>query len=480
MKKPQLNNNRKFILSGESLDGDRGSHSLKLEDGSRIAVIGGGPAGAFFSYFFLKMAKMIGMDIRVDIYESRDFFNSGPSGCNMCGGIVSESLVQTLATEGINLPSTVVRRGIDSYILHMDVGSTRIDTPIHEKRIGAVYRGAGPRGLKGVEWDSFDGYLLELAIGQGAHLIKSRIAEVGWKDHFPQIKTREGAHRIYDLLAVAVGVNSAALKLFQNLDIGYTPPGTTRTFICEYYLGKAVVEKYLGNSMHTFLLNIPRLEFAALIPKGDYVTICMLGKEIDRELIERFLDSQEVKQCLPPDWHWDQQSCFCSPNMNIQGAVRTSADRIVFIGDSGVSRLYKDGIGAAYRTAKTAATTSVFEGISADDFERFYRPACQTIKTDNKIGKMIFAIVGRIQKLRFARRGILRMVSREQEKKGSPQRMSSVLWDMFTGSAPYKDVLVRTIKPIFQVQLLWNLAAGIWPFGRKHSRQDESVNKTEP
>ena len=79
---------------------------LFLDNGSRVAVIGGGPAGSFFTYFLFEMAERIGMELAVDIYEPRDFSNAGPQGCNMCGGILSESLVQLLATEGINLPST--------------------------------------------------------------------------------------------------------------------------------------------------------------------------------------------------------------------------------------------------------------------------------------------------------------------------------------------------------------------------------------
>ncbi|HRJ40562.1 MAG: hypothetical protein KJZ86_06510 [Caldilineaceae bacterium] len=133
------------------------SSAYPLHDGARVAVIGGGPAGAFFAYFALDMAARAGRRISVDIYEPRNFFQPGPVGCNMCAGIVSESLVQMLAAEGINLPSTVVQRGIDSYVLHMDAGSTRIDTPLLEKRIGAVYRGAGPRDLKEADWRGLDG-----------------------------------------------------------------------------------------------------------------------------------------------------------------------------------------------------------------------------------------------------------------------------------------------------------------------------------
>jgi len=86
------------------------THSLQLEDGSRVAVVGGGPAGSFFAYFLLDMAGRAGLNLQVDIYEPRDFSRPGPPGCNMCAGIVSESLVQMLAAEGINLPEKVFAR----------------------------------------------------------------------------------------------------------------------------------------------------------------------------------------------------------------------------------------------------------------------------------------------------------------------------------------------------------------------------------
>ena len=109
-----------------------------LQDGSRVAVVGGGPAGSFFSYFLLKMSEAINLDIDLDIYEPRSFSRCGPSGCNHCGGIVSESLVQILAAEGINLPRGVVQRGIESYQIHMDVGDVTIESPAGEQRIAAL------------------------------------------------------------------------------------------------------------------------------------------------------------------------------------------------------------------------------------------------------------------------------------------------------------------------------------------------------
>ena len=75
-----------------------------LDDNAKIAVIGGGPSGSLFSIFALKMAKMIDKKIDVTIFEPKDFTRDGPIGCNRCGGVISEHLVQALAVEGINIP----------------------------------------------------------------------------------------------------------------------------------------------------------------------------------------------------------------------------------------------------------------------------------------------------------------------------------------------------------------------------------------
>jgi flavin-dependent dehydrogenase len=424
---------------------------MELTDGSRVAVLGGGPSGSFFTYFLLDMVKRAGISVDVDIFEKRVFTTPGPVGCNMCGGIISESLVQTLAAEGIILPPTIVERGIDSYILHMDVGSTRIDTPLHEKRIAAVHRGAGPKGIKEMKWGSFDAYLLDLAKEKGANHIQGQVDEIKLVDGRPNLKTRGGELRPYDMLAVCVGVNSASLKLFDNVPIDYTPPKTTKTWISEFFLGQEVVEKCLGNSMHVFLLNIPRVEFAALVPKGDYVTFCLLGENIDEPLVRTMLDTPEVKRCLPDGWTMPQTFCHCGPRINVGKSPRPYADRIVFIGDCGATRLYKDGIGAAYRTGKAAATTAAFEGVSAEHFKKHFMPVCNAIETDNAYGKFIFQFTRLIQKMKTDRKGVLEMVLREQKTTGVPKRMSMVLWDTFTGSAPYKDILLRTMHPAFLI-----------------------------
>jgi len=443
-----------------------GRNELQLTEGSRVAVIGGGPAGSLTSYFLLQMAEMIDLELDVEIFEPRDFSQLAPKGCNMCGGIISETLVQNLAAEGIILPPNVVRRGVQSYVLHMDVGSVRIETPLAEKRIASVYRGAGPRDLKVSRWDSFDHHLQRLAEAKGARITRARVERVTFDGRRPTVASKTGDPAEVDLVVVAVGVNSSALKLFEGLDLGYRPPTTTKTFIREYYLGEDVIDGTLGDAMHVFLLNIPRLEFAAIIPKGDYVTVCLLGDAIDADLVEAFLTSPQVRACMPSSWTFDPRSCQCAPKISVVGAPRPYADRLVFVGDCGVTRLYKDGIGAAYRTAKACASTAVFEGISAASFRRHYWPVCRSIRNDNAIGKLSFAITRQFQRRKFARRALLGMTSREQQGAYPTRDMSQVMWDMFTGSAPYREVVTRTLHPRFLARLSWEFVrSGVSPGG---------------
>ena len=432
--------------------------SLALQDGSRVAVIGGGPAGSFFAFFLLKMARAINLALEVDIYEPRPFSGGGPASCNHCGGIVSESLVQILAAEGINLPPTIIRRGIDSYVVHTDVGEVAISSPAHERRIAALYRARGPRGVADYARAGFDEFLQEMTVARGARVVRRLVTDVRRSEDRTDVRTNEGRVESYDLVAVATGVNSNLVSSLAGASDETPAPRTTRTYICEFRSTEEDIAARLGEAMHVFLLPIPRLEFAAIIPKNEFATVVMLGEDIDQDLVHAFLRAPAVRRCLPVDEM--PCVCSCSPLINTGRRGRPYADRLVFIGDSGSTRLYKDGIGAAFRTSKAAASTAIFQGISAKAFERHYWPTCRTIERDNAIGKWLFAGAGLVKSSRVSRRAIVRMARREQERSAYAGPMSSMLWNMFTGSAPYGEILREAANPSFVGKLIVNLAAG--------------------
>ncbi len=440
--------------------------SYTLEEGSRVAVIGGGPAGSLFAYFLLTFARRLDLDLSVDIFEPRDFTKTGSAGCNMCGGIVSESLIQSLAIEGISLPSNVVQRGIDSYVLHTQTDSVRIDTPLQEKRIAAIHRGGGPRDVDEVKWGGLDGYLLGLAKDLGARVMPARVENVGWEEDRPQVHFK-GESRTYDLLVGATGVNSAGWQLFEDLGFKSKRPETTKAYITELNLGGEAINNLFGNSMHIFFLNMPRLDCAAMIPKGDFVTVCLLGKDIDRELVDAFFESAPVRRCFPQGWVPQAGVCHCSPKINTREASLPFIDRAVLVGDCGTTRLYKDGIGAAYKTAKAAARTAVFSGISARDFSKHYWPAYRSIASDNRFGLVSFAAVHWIKAFGPLVRGVTRMTGLEQLRPGNARRMSIILWDMFTGSSPYRDIFFRSLDPRFLISFAWESLLSVRPGRRK-------------
>jgi flavin-dependent dehydrogenase len=424
-----------------------------LQDGSHIAVVGGGPTGSFFSIFALKMAKMLNKNIRVTIYEPKDFTKDGPLGCNRCGGIISELLVQTLAVEGINLSDRLVQRGINSYKLHTDYGAVSIETPTHEKRIAAVYRGGGPKGTMVREKESFDWFLLNLAKKEGALHVPLKIDHIELRNAKPVLLSREGDVEEADLVVGAIGVKSQTSKLFENMRFGYRRPETVTAAIAEIGFDSDCVSEHFGTSVHLFLLPLKDIKFAAMIPKGTYVTVCILGKNMNVKSVNEFLNHPVVSSVIPGSVSY-KIGCRCLPHMNIRAPKMPFTDRVVTCGDAGATRLFKDGLGAAYLMGKAAAKTAVFYGVSARHFQQEYLPVYRSIVNDNRYGQFLFQVTDFFKRYKILTKGMLKVVRLEQEDQYHAKRLSSILWDLFTGNERYKNIFYRTLNFPLQQDLL--------------------------
>jgi flavin-dependent dehydrogenase len=435
------------------------NREIKLVEGSNIAVIGGGPSGSFFTYYALEFASRLDLNISIDIYEAKNFNKIGAGGCNHCGGIISESLVQKLSTDGIIIPTEIIQRSINTYTMHVENGDAVIQTPSKEHRIASVFRGCGPKGCLDTSQRSFDNYLLDLCKEKGAQVILEKITELERCDDGIIVKSKKSVNKKYDLVVGGVGLNKKALKMFEQVCTQFVPPKLTRTYISEFYLGRDQVDEYFGGSMHVFLLNLPQVTFGALIPKDDYVTLVLLGKDIDKEIVENFITSEQVKGCFPKHMILrDSAPCKCYPFINVKGAVQPYDHNIVLIGDSASSKLYKNGIGAAYITGRAAAKTAVFEGICKKSFQNSYKKVCRDLDKDNRVGKLIFLVTRIIQRSSLLKKAVLNSVLREQRATNTKKLMSSALWDTFTGSASYRNILRRFFHPL----LLFNLIRGIF------------------
>jgi flavin-dependent dehydrogenase len=104
---------------------------LFLKDGSKIAIIGGGPAGCFFAHFASKIARERGIKVDITIFEGKDFRQKGPRGCNMCAGVISEKLYLELKENDMLPPDRCIQREIEGYYFQTQDGCIEVNNPIH-------------------------------------------------------------------------------------------------------------------------------------------------------------------------------------------------------------------------------------------------------------------------------------------------------------------------------------------------------------
>ena len=131
--------------------------TIKIETGSRVAIVGGGPAGMFFALYLQLYSEENNIRPEITVYQQRNFAEGGPKGCKGCAGILSASLFSNLEELGLTIPEEVVRDRIKTYNIHSPYTSISISNPDKEKEIVSVYRGSGPRISCGNKVVGFDG-----------------------------------------------------------------------------------------------------------------------------------------------------------------------------------------------------------------------------------------------------------------------------------------------------------------------------------
>ena len=192
------------------------------------------------------------------------------------------------------------------------------------------------------------------------------------------------------------------------------------------------------------------------------MTISMLGKDVTKQTVMDFLNHPEVKSKFPDSWNIPDAFCRCIPKINVGAARHPFSDRIVMIGDASSARLYKDGIGSAYLTAKAAANTAILYGVDETAFRKHFYPTCRNINRDNIFGKIMFAFTGIINYTPILREALLNASRYEQRNPESGYRCSTILWDTFTGNEPYTDIFLRSFNHKLILQILVNIINAVF------------------
>ncbi|MBI4296480.1 MAG: FAD-dependent oxidoreductase [Chloroflexi bacterium] len=412
---------------------------LRLTDNSKVAIIGGGPAGSFFALYLLHFAEQKGIRPQIIIYQERNFTEGGPKGCKGCAGVLSFTLMENLKELGLQIPEHVIRSRIEQYAVHSPYTSISISKPEQQMQIISIYRGNGPRVSNFSDSISFDGWLLGETRKLGVRIEERRVNKIDLRN--ATVETEYGKSS-YDLIVLATGVNTKPVRIVGSQ---YTAPEVRTMAQDELFAGAAAVESHLGSMAHAFLLPGSGLIFGTLVPKGEFINVSVLGTGKQSVSVNDFLNNELVKGVLPRQY---SRACGCRPRAVIGPARHYYADRFVVVGDATVTRLYKDGVGSALLTARQAARTAVDYGISCQDFEKHYQSLCDSINADNRWGRLLFALNDRVKDSRALFHAIHRLVGDEQEDPGKSRPFTRSAWGMLTASYSYRKIARMSLNPI--------------------------------
>jgi hypothetical protein len=440
----------------------------RLQDGARIAVVGGGPAGSFFAHCVLREASRLNRRIEVLVVEKHGTHCEGfdclqSRGCNFCAGGISPRLNEILGAHGLVVPDEVIQGRIDHIWIQGQWKNFRLRVP-EGMEMYSVFRGSLP-GRRGGGARGFDAFLLGQAVREGARIVHGEVHSLSYSASglsCLSLRTAAGDRVSLeaDFVVIASGINAHCgldycddplIASVRRLNPSFEPGRSRRTLIFELDLG----DEYLERNMHSEIYFIEygskslALEHIALVPKGRFLTVALMGGCIDKAslpgdsqgIIQEFLALPQVARILP-GIRGALVACTCYPRMTVTTARSPFGDRFAIVGDAVGSRLNKDGLFSAHATASRLAHAVLHEGINKEALARGYGKTVKWLAADNRYGRIVFAA----SRIAFMRPLISRITyqayaTEYKVRDESNRPLSRVLWKIASGTADYREVL---------------------------------------
>jgi flavin-dependent dehydrogenase/ribosomal protein S18 acetylase RimI-like enzyme len=440
----------------------------RLHDGSTVVIIGGGPGGAACAIKLLQGVGERGIDVRVLVFEGKDFSVHA----NQCVGVLSPPVEDLLAEElDIHLPRSLIKRQIFGYRLH----------GAHENLLltghGATASDVGKgRATYAVERAEFDQFLLDRARELGAKVIESRVTGIEFVRGQGLDEVRvysESDYERADAIVGAFGLDEAMLSVFEEVtrrrDGGYERPSKwLKSYLTTIEATARFQREKLGHIVHAFLLppGCPRIEFGAITPKDDHILVNIAGEHVSSCDLDLFLQMPEVQALLPgfdPATINYYEGRF--PSAPARGAY---GHRYALVGDAtGWLRPFKGkGINTAIITGVRAAETMLEHGVSKRAFEN-YRKSCGDLLGDYRYGVVVRRLM-----LMGARLCLDPMID---VGKTDPL-MYDALFDSVSGHDSYRNIIKRSLKPRLLRKVATRMFSGIRLHRARRARQMPDIS----
>jgi flavin-dependent dehydrogenase len=405
-----------------------------LPDGGRVVIIGGGPGGVACALLLHRRAREAGRSLHITILEGKQF--SGAHHHNLCVGVLAPPLPALLAERlDVCFPANLRFREIAGYILHSSRSSLVLDD-LHEPSVA----------LRRIE---FDDYMLEIARQRGVGVFRGRAVDMDFHADRVMVYT-ENVPLEADVVVGAFGLDEGTAAVFARTT-GYRPPQVMNSVVTRFHPGPDGMASF-GSYIHAFLPSYAGIEFGAVTPKDDHLTINIAGKSVTDEMMRVFLSQPEVRGVLPG---FEQAGTEDPADLQVfKGrfpaslAHRYYGDRFVLIGDAaGLVRAFKGkGVTSAVLTGMRAAETIFEAGVSERAFAGQYAVANRDITGDLRYGQSMRVMVGLATRF-----GLLDPVLRAAHQTPALQ---DALYGAVSAHDPYRQVLGRMMRPSSMLAVL--------------------------
>ncbi|NOZ71162.1 MAG: hypothetical protein GXP38_04495 [Chloroflexi bacterium] len=392
-----------------------------------VIIIGGGPGGAACALALQRLSHISGRKTQITVIEGKRF--RGEFHYNQCAGVLSPPLPSLLEDElDLAFPYHLRRAEIRSYILHTPTSKIRLDG--HD---------APSISLRRVE---FDAYMIEAVRERGIHVVSARASDIEFHDDGVVVYT-ENSSLTGDVVVGAFGLDDGSAAMFAR-QTPYRPPQALSSIVTKYHPGLEAIRAF-GAVIHAFLPADRRIEFGAVTPKGNHLTINIAGKNVDVPLMKRFLALPEVREVLPNFTEvgrtHENDLRFFKGRFPNSLATHFFDDRYVMIGDAaGLVRAFKGkGVTSAVQTGIRAARCILSAGISKEAFYQGYYLQNKDIISDLPYGRFM-----RMMTVIMSPLGMLDPVIHAAAV--DPQ-LQTALFDAVSGHGFYREILKSTLRP---------------------------------